>query len=405
MATVADGNPELSAEFLTFTKQAYESDPTGPFAQFLKMEPKQCASLNAAAALRRVVTLLRLVLDRDDAPLRFEADEFVYQGLIPSIRELSGMLELPEIGETITKSLPESLEISRRSWTPTCWRDVVEPALAHLTSELHILCAGNRVSPYHPGPDVLLTAQDDYLDTIQQPPRPNAALRRPVLSAESWKPYLGLELQGAMDAISTIRTLVVACFPRPGYIAVIPEDDGGLLETLRMDAEYLLTGWPDLWPQLDPLIPNAETLHPSAARYYDAEVVEWILGNVDRARSLILRVLLANGRMTDNRLPPFAMFDRELAERAESSQKMARTYWNQLTGETGGVSAKGPGRPKGSAFNMADLEAKLRNYLKTAKVPSKTEYLEFAGISSSSFTRITKSANTNWTNMLRNARE
>lgn len=403
---------ELSAEFLTFTKELYESDPDGPFARFLKLSMDQSSLVFASAALRRVELLFQLIFDQEDVPRRFAGDEFVFQGLRPAIDHFTTIPDFLELRPYIRAAMPDRLEGLRRNWTPGCWEAELRPALDMLTSELHAFCVAHRVSPFHPGPDPLFRAQDEYLALIQEQDQGGRRIRRPVLSlhAESWLPYRGKELQGALDALATLREIIHIRFPLPGWIALIPDEDGGLHETLIQDIEFLLSDMPELLEEIRPLIPGPDLFTPNDIELYDSETVNSFLGDLERARILVRRELLASGDMMSDRLPPFSMFDDELAADKERALQEARTHLQRVgitppkEKQEAETDTRRRGRPTGSGWTIADIRELLQRYLETTDAPDRNGFLASAGLSESTFRRVTRNAGTNWTSLIRGAR-
>lgn len=158
-------------------------------------------------------------------------------------------------------------------------------------------------------------------------------LRRRPLNAEIWRPYLGAEIEGALAALRRIHAYWKTCTSNP-WIAVVPEDDQGLYDTLYHDLFYMLgqrPGMDTLAQELCDLVPETP-VDNNLALILDSDVRGDIFDALTRARHALNRILVADGK-TFGASPVdalFDIFDAELDMIAMESKASADAMSKQL---------------------------------------------------------------------------
>lgn len=407
----------VSVEFLEYTKQAYEQDGDGSFGRFLNLPIQSASLLMASASLRRIRDMLAAGFGGNYLAIRFEGDEFVYQGLYqPFLENLSIEPDYSTAHEIAMRILPVNLNTLAARAGQGFWLDEFEPCLVELETELMRLCIRARVNPYDPGPNPLFKGQDETIRIMtersaelnkeqDQKASGQMVLRRKPLDAEMWSPFLGCEVEAALAALQRIRAFWHAAMPNP-WICVVPEDDQGLYDTLYHDLFYVLAQRPGLnvaADELRPLVPDAPPDNSFA--FYDHDMKNDLLDTMAHARRILNRLLIADGKSFGaspaERL--FNLFDPEI-EMIASNNKQAGDAMARRLGVLPEAKAEPApsqkGRPTGSTFlTLEDVREMLRTYRVGGQTLNRSAFIQHCNVSESTWNRWMAAWNTNWTKL------
>lgn len=334
----------VSVEFLEYTKKAYENDTDGSFTRFIEMPIRRSCLLLACAAVRRIRDMLSAGFGSTALAIRYEGDEFVYQSLYrPILGNLSLEADYADALGIAKRVLPTSLDELAKEAGPNLWEDRLQPGLSELDAELSRLCVRERVNPYDPGPDALLKGQDEYIATLTERSAQlveetanksgQTMARRGPLTPGAWQAFVGGELEGAIAALKRIRSYWRAVTVSPWFV-VVPDDDNDLYDTLYHDLFFMLAQrhrFDSIAEELRQLVPETPPDH-DLALILDEEVKGDIFGNLTRARRMLNKVMIADGKTLEESSVEhlFSVFDPAIESLAKHASDAAEAEAKRL---------------------------------------------------------------------------
>jgi len=234
-------------------------------------------------------------------------------------------------------------------------------------------------------------------------------LRRKPLDAEMWSSYLGMEIEGALAALQRICAYWNASLPNP-WIATVPVDNQGLYETLYQDLVFVLAQRPGMdiaAEEIRALVLDADALSAEDMELYGDEVRAGILGQMTRARNILNRLVIADGKpFGPSRVDAlFDVFDGELnwmATTSKASAEAIATRLGILKAPERTPSPPAKGRPKGSThFTLDEVRAKLGQFRADGRDLDLASFLQYLHVSDSTWKRWMREWKTSWTTLKR----
>ncbi len=164
-----ESDPQPSADFLAFVRDAMTKDSDGSLTRFLELSPDDAALVLACAAARRVEALCRALFGGPYLSARVQGDEYLYQGLRTNLLTLLDQsAEFAEARNIVLAELSPTLPHDPEPMYDMDWQYGIEPACRKLNAELMRLAITRRVSPFEPGPDLFFDPWDKAIAVARE---------------------------------------------------------------------------------------------------------------------------------------------------------------------------------------------------------------------------------------------